>query len=557
MERLKNEKVFHVVLLGKDLAVTRKKLMTLPAKIKPLLTEYTALAGILDDSIKAKTTTEQQKRQKALAAKIESLITKELKPLEAPLTKLLEDKKVQEAVKGKQKKYAGKAQDNLKHKNPDNYSAYAGGRGGDWGSGNDYWNSGDSFDDFGSASDFGNFGGGSDDWGWSGGYGSGQGYDDWSSEGFGSGGFSGSSGSGSISSSIGDTYGAGPAARSSSLLKDESDWSPDAGETDTSDTQHTTASKTPAEEDLSALTPSEQYNKLLTTLPWRINQWRARYERAAGFNEKQALLKTILADPAFGTMAHHLALFTTLASKAHEQDEACSNAVLSAIPLLVGAAAYASPALEYIQDAQEKMTLPGITAQAAKEKIKRDLYQRERSYKALLQWLKALRDNRGASPVAYEKVIDELLSHTEKVFDGLHSILKEARAVETGSPLKFLMGLTSLSRQLFHEPVVIGYAVLSEESENVPTKRKERLAGLIAKKDALTKEMVPFVQNLYTTMPTEADNNTKALIVELMQLWTPGDLPAGEQSAAEEGDDLTQPEDLQEPEDNEDTPLPD
>lgn len=521
IDRLKNESVYHLTLYTKGFEKSRATILKLPESLAAPLAAYHELEENQDESLKAKSSSTHLAKRKKLFSSIQSLSKKELSPLIDELKKILEDKKTTEAIAAKKKKYAARVGGSA--------AAAAGG----WQSGaRNYFDDGATFGNYGSNSwngggdywsnDFGSYGGSFADYGDAGwGYGNNDGYGDY--------GYSGnwgasssstpspSGGSGNTSSSPAQTvYG-----RTSSPSGGNEDWS-FGDEANTKKISKAASAESP--QAISELTPEQQRAKLLQSLPQSLNRWRTEYERAQGKGPRTAAVKSILAEPGFGTTMEHLALFASL-DPTHQksptaEEETLAHAINAAVPLLAHAATYTTPALDALFDESTTEKRAGASTQAAKEKIRAQAYQRARSHKALLAWLKAVRERQNDHKKLFKRILQELLGHAQTTLYAIRTLLK--RVSQNTLPLSFdqTLALTTLSRQLFHEPIVSGYALLSSAAPEAAGPAEEapatQINDLIALKQEVEQAISPVIEEQYARVhdAIEAAENTMTRVKE-------------------------------------------
>ncbi|MDQ5890223.1 MAG: hypothetical protein QG604_97 [Candidatus Dependentiae bacterium] len=486
IDAIKTNSLYHIALLSKEFEGLRVNIMAASNTIENLNAEFSALAATMPDSLDTPSSKEIT-QQKKLFRKAKSTTTKIIKPLIADLKKVIAHKSIKDRLAVKKKKYAPKVG-----------GSRAGASGG-WGSGaGRYFN-----DDYG----YGGSGGGWGDWG--GGSGGGYSWDDgWSGGGYGGGygndydqsDYRKSSSSRSSSPSTSNSSAVRQPSRSFYGYDDEDDYQ-------VSGRQNYTTRPTsfiPVSENFADLEPREQMRTILRLLPKNLEQWQRRYEAATTKPLKNAAVKTMLEDVSFTADAERLVkviklykdLEATLDELLKEEYQKLYTVLPSYIPLLVHAVAYASPPLSELFEEKETLRIKKLSPEKAKEVAERNQRQRRWSYKMLIELLGFVRNSRKQHAKIFYLVVDELLKHARVILGKLEYFSK---SLETGSvfSLETTMKLSALSRQLYHEPVVVGYAVLDEKNSDKEGQRQERLDIVRAEKERVTALVAPIVEQQY------------------------------------------------------------
>jgi hypothetical protein len=499
--KLHKNSVYHILFLTKEFSSIREKLLKASPDIAAINNEFEKLPADTTDLVKVQNTA-QKSAQKKLFSRIEGFHKKVITPLTTDLTKLFDHKQATAAIKERQKKYAALVK-----------GSQASASGGWSNSANNYFNDGFDFGGYGDGSsswndgggDFWNsFGGGGDfgDSSW-GDYGGGFGgsYDNWSSNDWSSSYKSGSSNSmHSPSSSQTSSYVTSSPSRSAAYDDDfsfDSDSSPKKSST-------MEAYMPPKEPDVNELDPADQIKKLITLTQSHITAW----PRTPNKNEIKKLLETpvFAADIERITRVMILAAQNTdsLSSELMAQYTTFKDTLEKAVGVCVDAATYASPPFASLFEEQARLTSKKVSLQEVRDGIEKAKRQREYTYQKLLQLLAVIRAQESESTL-YAAIVENLQRHAYLTLKNLTAFLEKEKNTPFLS-LEQLMQLTTLSRQLFHEPVAVGYAVpsqtVAQSNENEPEKSQERIIALREKKQEVSEVIAPLITKNYTLFHT-------------------------------------------------------
>jgi hypothetical protein len=501
--KLHKNSVYHILFLTKEFSSIREKLLKALPDITAINNEFEKLPTDTTDLAKVQNTA-QKSAQKKLFSRIEEFHKKVITPLTTDLTKLFDHKQATAAIKERQKKYAAlvkgsqasasggwSSSANNYFNDGFDFGGYGGGGGSSWNDGGgDFWNS------FGGGADF-----GGSSWG-DYGDGSGGSYDNWSSSDWSSSYKSGSSSSmPSSSSSQTSSYVASSPSRSASY---DDDFSFDSSDSSPKKSSTMGAYMPPKEPDISELEPVDQIKKLITLTQSHITAWPLTPNK----NEIKKLLET----PAFAadieriTRVMILAAQNTnsLSSELMAQYTTFKDTLEKAVSVCVDAATYASPPFASLFEEQARLTSKKVSLQEVRDGIEKAKRQRQYAYQKLLQLLGVIRAQE-SSTTLYAAILEKLQKHayiTLKNIEAFYEQEKKSRFLS----LEQLIQITTLSRQLFHEPVAIGYAKVLEQKEEsdgeAPAKQQEKLAALRTKKQEVTESIAPLISKNYALYHT-------------------------------------------------------
>ncbi len=498
IDKIHTNSIYHRPLLLKEFASLREKLMGLAAVVAKTNKKFAELNTALTESLELPTPA-QQKKQKQVFQDTTSVITKNIAPLIDDLKKVISHKTVESIIAEKRKKHAprvsgsyaqgaGGWSNSASHYFNDGFSdTNYGYKSNSWGGGDDFWAS-----DFGSNSwgnDWGNsWGGGWDSYGSSYDYGSGN---DWGSS------FR-DTASSNTSSGLNNNFTVyGNSKQSSSY---------DAYDLDD---EYTPSTPRPSEfnsvsQDISSLPVKDQIAQHMTALKKQLDTILQNYTEEKSPAKRIAFIKNILEQESFSTAIKHIIEVIEYMSTMLEDDgdmnaleqqyKAFKEQLLSYIPLMIHAATYASPPFELLFEEKKIAAEKKVDGQKARAIAENKKRQRLYSYQRLMQLLSVMRTDQ-QSPL-FEAVVDNLLIHAQDILDKLTPF--STAPIDTLMSLNETVRLTTLSRQLYHEPIVIGYAALKQsEDEELTAARTKKLAPIKEKKESLSPAIAAYVQAQY------------------------------------------------------------
>jgi len=523
VDKIRTSSLYHIALMQKEFDTLRHNLIDAIPAIEKVNTQFITLAKEIPDTLDAPKKAEIQKQKnlftqaKALVANtIKPLIQdksilkakvkdkakgKEEKPVLSGLKAVAEHKSIKDRLAAKKKKYApriagsrasaaGGWSAGARDYFDDNYGSggYSGYSNRGYSSGGYSWDDGD----YGGANY--NSGGYGDSYSSSYGGGSGNSYGDSSSK------KSSSSPAGGTSSSMRRTGNIG-----GSYFTDDYTSSVPGSEKKSGGTYQGVKQR---DELFTDTTPKDQVLNLLKTLPAKILKWHTRYESAKTPALKNIEIKTILGDSSFTTDVERLTrlmeLYPEVKSElsTHQRKlyESFYKNLLTYTPVLVHAITYASPPFSMLFEERAAVVKKGLSAEEAKLLAEKEQKQRVRSYGILTRWFELVRNERIEDKEAkklFEHITDELLKHAQHVLEKTGRFVKELNN-DTILSFEDIRKLDALSRQLYHEPVAVGYAVVDDEdTESSTLLRKERITALRTEKESVAKLVVPVVEKQF------------------------------------------------------------
>jgi len=500
--KLHKNSVYHILFLTKEFSSIREKLLKALPDITAINNEFEKLPTDTTDLANVQNSA-QKSAQKKIFSRIEGFYKKVITPLATDLTKLFDHKQAITAIKERQKKYASLVR-----------GSQASASGGWSSSANNYFNDGFDFEGYGGGGsswndgggDFWNsFGGGTDfggsSWGDYGG-GSGGSYDNWSSNDWSSSYKSGSSNAmPSSSSSQTSSYVTSSPSRGASY---DDDFSFDSSDSSPKKSAAMGAYIPPKEPDISELEPVDQIKKLITLTQGHITAW----PRTPNKNE----IKKLLESPAFTVDIERITRIIILAAQNQNsfspelmaQYTTFKDTFEKAVSVCVDAATYASPPFASLFEEQARLTNKKVSLQEVRDSIEKAKRQREYAYQKLLQLLGVIRAQE-SNTTLYAAILEKLQKHayiTLKNIEAFYEQEKKSRFLS----LEQLIQITTLSRQLFHEPIAVGYAKILEKKDESDgeetTKQQEKLAALRTKKQEVTESIAPLISKNYTLYHT-------------------------------------------------------
>ena len=265
----------------------------------------------------------------------------------------------------------------------------------------------------------------------------------------------------------------------------------------------------------------EQITKLIALIKVQLGQWNQKYTEEKSPAARTSLVKSILENRSFAMVIKKIT--SVIESKTHEalSDKAkakyaeLESQLITYLPLCIHAATYASPpfALYFAEKAiaaKEK-----VDTQKSRTIAEMQKKQRLHSYQELIKWLGTIRSLETTSPL-FEAIIDNLLKYATEVLNKL-SYFTTASTTKLAS-FDEIIRLTTLSRQLFHEPVVIGYSAVSTISEEEKEKRTKKLVGIRERKAVTSKAINTYLTAQYelsTALITTIEEAATALRAQL------------------------------------------
>jgi len=494
IDKLRTSSLYHLALLQKEFTDLRKKLMDAISLVDALNTEYAGHKDGASADLLATPDSRQAAQDQALADKVRDAVTNKIVPLIADLKKVVEHKSIQARLAEKKKKYAPKVA-----------GSRAGASGGWHSSANDYFDSGygGSYGGYGGFRDdyYGGSSGGGyswDDGGYGGGYSNYGGYDNYSSSGGSHSSDYGSSTKSTSSTPAPKTVYGGSRANYPSTFNFNEDY-------ESNPAPHTAPAGGYQEPSLPAdVTPKEDVVDLLKRVPTNLKKWHAHYKTARTSREKTAEAKKLLESPGFAADVERLSRLTELYPDV--QDELTDgqresfyeflDTLSEYVPMLVTAATYASPPYAKLFEEKRIVNEQGVSARKARKLAQNAQLQRQRSYRALMQWIYAMRNNRRSQKRLFTLIGDELLKLALPV---LKKIKVFAELLEEAVPLTLeeTMQLNTLSRQIFHEPIALSYPEPDAENDGAASPQKGTLALLREEQKATETLVWPIVETQY------------------------------------------------------------
>jgi hypothetical protein len=497
--KLKHNSVYHITFLTKEFSATREKIMKAARDLQLINNDFTALPT--DKSDLGKAPAEKiQLAQKKLFKKIETATTKLLQPITTELTKLFTHKQAETAIKAKQKKHSASIK-----------GSSASASGGWSNTANSYFN-----DDF----NFGGYGGGNSGWGDDAGF-----WNSFDGSGFGSsygwndsfgGGYGDSWNNSSSSDSWGSSYGSFKGNNSTTSSSPQSSQRLDSARYNSSSvddfnfdspkekSSHIGGYTPPAETDINELSPLDQIKKLIPLMSTRMKTW------TPGQNKNE--IKKLLEKSSFaGDIERLTRLFTLVAENKTEMSSELlkkysdfKDLLEKSIGICVDAATYASPPFAELFEENAQSKNKNISLQDVRNALASAKRQREYAYQKLLQLLGVIRLHEADSSL-YQAILGKLQRHAYMTLRQIAEFFEKEKKKELFS-LDQLMQLTGLSRKLFHEPIVIGYAVLKnipsgdddKEKKSATPTTHDIVHALKEKQQEIASYVVPLVQKNYT-----------------------------------------------------------
>jgi hypothetical protein len=504
---------YHTPLLYKEFTSLREQLISLPAALDPINKKFATLATSLNDSLDLPSAA-QQKKQKDLFKETADIIKKKVTPLAADLKKVIAHKKVSEITATKKQKHQAKVRGSSASSSggwSSNASRYFddGYMSGGWGNSNTWGNNSDWGDSWGGGSnwDSGSWGGGNN-WSGSSNYGS----DSYRSS-------SSSSSNKSPSSSPTQIYGSAGNFKYDDFDDDDNQYS---------SKNKGSSSNSPESNTIDDLPIQDKIKQLILQVPKNLQKWQASYTAEKSPAGKIILIKSILEQKTFtGDIENLIKIFEYNAleesdKKLAKKESDFATTIIPFMPLMIHAATYSSPPFALYFEEKALATKENGNTQKARAVAEAQKRQRLYSYSQLIKLLGTIRSLMPTTPL-FEAIVDELLKQATDILNKLSYFTTAPTNIFVS--LDETLRLTTLSRQLFHEPIIIGYSTISNQTEDEKKSRTKKLAPIRERKELTTEAICTYLEAQYALSQSLINTITQATESLGIELGIPEEEP--------------------------------